>query len=177
MIPSAPPPAPSCLCLPAPLTLALARRSQVAFTSPANAAPYLYAVPPDLACFATLLKRFGVRPSFGPSDFCHALRRLAVESGAAEPVVTPSATSSSSSGGQSRVGGGSGGTRRGMLEGLAARGGVEEARKSGKRVGTPRQLTPAEVELAVAMVQVRSGTDGNMRLCACVSGVGEELSP
>ncbi|CAN0259506.1 unnamed protein product, partial [Ectocarpus sp. 4 AP-2014] len=61
---------------------------QVAFTSPANAAPYLYAVPPDLACFATLLKRFGVRPSFGPSDFCHALRRLAVETGAAEPLVT-----------------------------------------------------------------------------------------
>ncbi|CAN0511661.1 unnamed protein product, partial [Discosporangium mesarthrocarpum] len=56
---------------------------QVAFTSPANAAPYLYAVPPDLACFATLLRRFGVRSSFGPSDFCAALWRLALETGAA----------------------------------------------------------------------------------------------
>jgi hypothetical protein len=34
-----------------------------------NAAPYLYTVPPDLACFAPLLKSFGVRDSFGSSDF------------------------------------------------------------------------------------------------------------
>ena len=34
---------------------------QVAFHSPANAAPYLYSVPPDLACFNSLLRTFGVR--------------------------------------------------------------------------------------------------------------------
>lgn len=71
---------------------------QVAFTSPANAAPYLYSVPPDLACFATLLKRFGVRQSFGPSDFCHALRRLAVETGAADSdFVSPAAAAAAAS--------------------------------------------------------------------------------
>lgn len=78
--------------LTAPCTPTRKKLEQVAFTSPANAAPYLYSVPPDLACFATLLKQLGVRPSFGPSDFCHALRRLAVETGAAKAdVISPAA--------------------------------------------------------------------------------------
>ncbi|CAN0549229.1 unnamed protein product, partial [Ectocarpus sp. 12 AP-2014] len=85
---------------------------QVAFTSPANAAPYLYAVPPDLACFATLLKRFGVRPSFGPSDFCHALRRLAVETGAAEPLVSTAPPATGAAAGRDQ--------RSGVVGGLAA---------------------------------------------------------
>lgn len=42
---------------------------QVAFKSQINAAPYLYSVPPDLACFSPLLKSMGVRQSFGCSDF------------------------------------------------------------------------------------------------------------
>lgn len=140
----------------------------MAFTSPANAAPYLYAVPPDLACFATLLKRFGVRPSFGPSDFCHALRRLAVETGAAEPAVAPVAAAVGDS---RRSGGGGGG---GMVESLVAlagfkgqgaegmdgRGGVRVDGSSGGGSGggerVARELSPAQVELAVAMVQVLS---------------------
>lgn len=140
----------------------------MAFTSPANAAPYLYAVPPDLACFATLLKRFGVRPSFGPSDFCHALRRLAVETGAAEPAVASVAATSIN---ESRRGGGGGGG--GMVESLVAlarfkgqgaddmdgRGGVRVDGSSGGSGGgerVARELSPAQVELAVAMVQVLS---------------------
>ena len=136
---------------------------QVAFTSPANAAPYLYAVPPDLACFATLLKRFGVRPSFGPSDFCHALRRLAVETGAAEPAVAPVAAGAVV---ESRRGSGGGG---GMVESLVALAGFKgqgaedrDGRGGGRADGSgggervARELSPAQVELAVAMVQVLS---------------------
>jgi hypothetical protein len=48
--------------------------SQVAFACPANAAPYLYAVPPDLACFSKLLQRFGVRPAFTSGDFVQVTR-------------------------------------------------------------------------------------------------------
>ena len=47
----------------------------IAFASPANAAPYLYAVPPDLACFGNLLTAVGVRARFGPSDYCQARAR------------------------------------------------------------------------------------------------------
>ena len=41
----------------------------VAFSSPINATPYLYTVPPDLACFRNLLSIFGVRRSFQSSDY------------------------------------------------------------------------------------------------------------
>lgn len=123
-------------------------------------------MPPDLACFATLLRRFGVRPSFGPSDFCHALRRLAVETGAAQPVTSPAAASSalverkSAAGGVvgslaalAGYGGGAGG---GGGAGAGAGAGVEAGDgATGVRVG--RELTPAQVELAVAMVQVSRG--------------------
>lgn len=124
--------------LPPPL-----RPPQVAFTSPANAAPYLYAVPPDLACFDTLLRRFGVRPSFGPSDFCHALRRLAVETGAAEPGTVPVQTSEGG----------------GMVASLLAmagsgRSGDNTAGGAGAGSRVARPLSPAQVDLAVAMVQV-----------------------
>lgn len=130
--------------------------------SPANAAPYLYAVPPDLACFATLLKRFGVRPSFGPSDFCHALRRLAVETGAAEPAVAPVATAAVAAAVENRrdTGGGGGG----MVESLVALAGFKGQSAEEKDGGgggdaaerVARELSPAQVELAVAMVQVLS---------------------
>ena len=54
---------------------------QVAFKSPANATPYLYSVPPDLACFGNLLRSFGVRSQFGTSDYCQVLRTMAAETG------------------------------------------------------------------------------------------------
>lgn len=144
----------------------------MAFTSPANAAPYLYAVPPDLACFATLLKRFGVRPSFGPSDFCHALRRLAVETGAAEPAVSPvvaaatAAAAAASAVQNRRSGSGGAGGMVGSLAALAGyKGkGTERGRRAGSGSGggggggerVARKLSSAQVELAVAMVQVLS---------------------
>jgi sacsin len=52
---------------------------RVAFSTPANAAPYLYAVPPDLVCFNSLLRAFGVRSSFGTSDWASVLKQMAVE--------------------------------------------------------------------------------------------------
>ena len=52
-----------------------------AFSSSINASPYLFTVPPDLACFSTLLKSFGVREKFGTSDFCQVLRRVHLEQG------------------------------------------------------------------------------------------------
>jgi hypothetical protein len=50
----------------------------VAFACPANAAPYLYAVPPDLACFSKLLKRFGVRAAFTSGDFVQVTRQYSI---------------------------------------------------------------------------------------------------
>merc|ERR1712232_332851 len=46
----------------------------VAFSSSINASPYLYTIPPDLACFKNLLSIFGVRKTFGSSDFCEVLQ-------------------------------------------------------------------------------------------------------
>ncbi len=51
----------------------------VAFTSSINATPYLFTVPPDLACFKNLLTHFSVRSTFGSSDFCLVLTRMAEE--------------------------------------------------------------------------------------------------
>lgn len=76
-----------------------------------------------------------MRSSFGSSDFCHALRRLALETGAAEPMVNPSSP----------------------LPGEAASGhgrGNRGVRDRGRERKVGRKLTPGEVELAVAMVQV-----------------------
>uniref|UniRef100_A0A7S2UD61 U-box domain-containing protein n=1 Tax=Attheya septentrionalis TaxID=420275 RepID=A0A7S2UD61_9STRA len=50
-----------------------------AFTSSINAVPYLFTVPPDLAVYRSLLKTFGVRDSFGSSDFCDVLQVMANE--------------------------------------------------------------------------------------------------
>ena len=50
-----------------------------AFSSPINAAPYLYTVPSDLLVYDTLLKTFGVRSSFGSSDFSSVLLQMAKE--------------------------------------------------------------------------------------------------
>lgn len=89
-----------------------------------------------------------MRSSFGPSDFCHALRRLALETGAAEPVVNPSPPSPGEAAvgrvysGQGR---GKGGDRR-----------VWNRGRDRKVEKVAQQLTPAEVELAVAMVQVNA---------------------
>lgn len=49
----------------------------VAFTSSFNAHPYLYTVPPDILCFKNLLSIFNVRDTFGTSDYCLVLRRMA----------------------------------------------------------------------------------------------------
>ncbi len=51
----------------------------VAFISSINATPYLFTVPPDLACFKNLLQFFNVRDKFGSSDFCLVLTRMAEE--------------------------------------------------------------------------------------------------
>jgi hypothetical protein len=56
-----------------------ARAEQVAFRAPSNAAPYLYAVPPHLLGAATMLSAFGVRESFGPSDYVDVLRTMATQ--------------------------------------------------------------------------------------------------
>ena len=55
----------------------------VAFTSSINAPPYLYTVPPDIASFKNLLSIFGVRHTFGSSDFCQVLQRMSKEDGKA----------------------------------------------------------------------------------------------
>lgn len=51
----------------------------IAFSSSINAAPYLFTVPPDLACFRNLLSIFQVRNTFGSSDYCLVLQRMAIE--------------------------------------------------------------------------------------------------
>lgn len=56
----------------------------VAFTSSINAMPYLYTVPPDLACFRNLLSVFGVRKKFSSSDFCEVLQRMASQDNIAD---------------------------------------------------------------------------------------------
>lgn len=60
-------------------------RTAVLLTSPlccvqVNATPYLYSVPPDLACFSALLKAHGVRESFGSTDFVQVGRTGSVRS-------------------------------------------------------------------------------------------------
>jgi hypothetical protein len=52
-----------------------------AFTSSINAAPYLYTVPQDLLVFENLLKIFGVRKSFGTSDFSSVLHQMKKDAG------------------------------------------------------------------------------------------------
>ena len=49
----------------------------MAFEAPANARPYLVAVPPELDAFEALLRALGVRQAFAPRDFALALRGLA----------------------------------------------------------------------------------------------------
>lgn len=50
---------------------------RVAFRgAPAECAPYLHAIPADLAGFARLLRLLGVRDAFGPADFASLLRLL-----------------------------------------------------------------------------------------------------
>lgn len=51
----------------------------VAFKSSFNAYPYLYTVPPDISCFKNLLSIFKIRDTFGTSDYCLVLRRMAEE--------------------------------------------------------------------------------------------------
>ncbi|KAJ8612133.1 hypothetical protein CTAYLR_002440, partial [Chrysophaeum taylorii] len=56
---------------------AFATADRVAFRgAPADCAPYLHAVPADLVGFGGLLRAFGVREAFGPSDFAALLRAL-----------------------------------------------------------------------------------------------------
>lgn len=49
----------------------------IAYTSSINAQPYLFTVPPDLACFRNLLSAFNIRTTFGSSDYCMVLIRMA----------------------------------------------------------------------------------------------------
>jgi len=51
----------------------------IAYTSSINAQPYLFTVPPDLACFRNLLSSFNIRKTFGTSDYCMVLIRMAKE--------------------------------------------------------------------------------------------------
>jgi len=51
----------------------------IAYSSSIDARPYLYTVPPDLACFRNLLTSFRIREIFGPSDYCLVLNRMAKE--------------------------------------------------------------------------------------------------
>ncbi len=51
----------------------------VAYTSSINAHPYLFTVPPDLGCYRTLLSAFNIRDTFGSSDYCLVLNRMAKE--------------------------------------------------------------------------------------------------
>lgn len=102
-----------------------------------------------------------MRSSFGPSDFCHALRRLAVETGAADPAVSPASVAVTERNLTSTQKGGGG--MVGSLVALAgygkgeAEGGGGGAGGDGGSVRIARELSPAQVELAVAMVQVSWG--------------------
>lgn len=51
----------------------------IAYTSSINATPYLHTVPPDLACYRNLLSSFSIRNTFGSSDYCLVLTRMAQE--------------------------------------------------------------------------------------------------
>lgn len=51
----------------------------IAYTSSINATPYLHTVPPDLACYRNLLSAFSIRNTFGSSDYCLVLTRMAQE--------------------------------------------------------------------------------------------------
>ena len=51
----------------------------IAYTSSINATPYLFTVPSDLACFRNLLANFSIRNTFGSSDYCLVLARMAQE--------------------------------------------------------------------------------------------------
>ena len=66
----------------------------MAFEAPANAKPYLVAVPPELDTFEPLLRALGVRQAFAPQDFAFALRSLAKSTDKA--ADSPSTTSSTS---------------------------------------------------------------------------------
>ncbi len=57
------------------------RPDNAAFSSTINASPYLYTVPQDLLVFENLLKIFGVRKSFGTSDFNSVLHQMKIDAG------------------------------------------------------------------------------------------------
>jgi hypothetical protein len=56
--------------------------SKVAYTSTLSLAPYLYAVPQDLAVYKRLLDMFGIKQSFNARDFVDVLRQMALETNA-----------------------------------------------------------------------------------------------
>ncbi|KAG5176706.1 hypothetical protein JKP88DRAFT_265343 [Tribonema minus] len=130
---------------------------RVAFSAPANAAPYLYSVPSDFACFGVLLRELGVREAFGPGDFCFVLRTMAIETHALieEPERVADAPHLAPAAAQ-----GAGGllqALRGAVAGNWSPSPQPAQRKSAEPVRkTPRPLSPAQVDLAVAMVQVLS---------------------
>jgi sacsin len=56
--------------------------SKVAYTSTLSLAPYLYAVPQDLAVYKRLLDMFGIKQSFNARDYVDVLRQMAMETNA-----------------------------------------------------------------------------------------------
>lgn len=56
--------------------------SKVAYTSALSLAPYLYAVPQDLAVYKRLLDMFGIKQSFYARDYVDVLRQMAIETNA-----------------------------------------------------------------------------------------------
>lgn len=49
----------------------------VAYKSSINAHPYIYTIPHELSCFKNLLSIFNIRETFGSSDYCRVLSRMA----------------------------------------------------------------------------------------------------
>ena len=60
-----------------------------AFNSPLNLAPHLHAVPADLRCFSTLLRKLGVRERFEASQYLDVLEQLARRSAGSALEAAP----------------------------------------------------------------------------------------
>ena len=113
---------------------------QVAFKSQVNATPYLYSVPPDLACFSPLLKTMGVRQSFGSGDFVQVGGYLiaAFSLGTCSSLIVCFVINNLQ-----------------VLHTIAVETNVVPA-KSTKAEGQPVPLTPSQLELSIALVQMIS---------------------
>lgn len=100
-------------------------------------------MPPDLACFGSLLRLFGVRAAFGTSDWVSVLRILASETGV--PGVAPPLPAAA--------------LVTAAPKGSAKAGTAAPAAKTEAALGSP--LSTTQLELALALVQAIS--DDTMR--------------